>query len=200
VAKTIEAELQTYLGEVICRLPQAFDYTTDRECLAGNLMADALRWHAKADIGLVVPGPVFNKDLPSGDLTRERLWSICHSPGNPGQVKLPGSQLETLIQRGQDQDLAADRHPALRGQERGLMHLSGAEIIDGVVYIQNNPLQPNRIYHVAASDFEFEPVWGYTLEDWGVDPSYDMSAVMRDVLLDYLSGTPDLAIRLGRLR
>jgi 2',3'-cyclic-nucleotide 2'-phosphodiesterase (5'-nucleotidase family) len=196
--KTIEDELVTYLGEVICRLPRLFDYATDRECLAGNLMADALRWGAKAELGLVVPGPVFNGDLPAGDLTRERLWSLCHSPGNPGEVKLPGKHLADLIQRGLDPELAADRHPGLRGQARGFVHLSGAEIINGQVIHQGQPLQPDRIYHVAASDFEFEPVWGYTHEEWALEVSYDTSVIMRDVLDDYLRGSPDLAIRTGR--
>jgi 2',3'-cyclic-nucleotide 2'-phosphodiesterase (5'-nucleotidase family) len=197
--EVIEQELQQFLGQTICTLPQSMDLSIERECQLGNLMADALRWHEKADIGIVVPGVVFTDRLPAGPLTRERLWSRCPSPGNPGLALMRGEHLAEVIQRGLDPELAADRHPALRGAARGLIHLSGAHLRSGQIWVQDHPLKPEMVYRVAAADFEFEPVWGYVDEAWDIQPHYDTSIIMRDVLEAYLADSPDLNLSLGRL-
>lgn len=195
----IEAEIQQFLGQTICHLPQSMDFSTQQECLVGNLMADALRWSEKAEIGLVVPGPVFTDGFPAGPLTRERLWSQCPSPGNPGWSMMHGSYISQMVERGLDPEFAAERHPALRGVERGLIHLSGAVYRNGKILMDGQPLDPGRVYRVAAADFEFEPVWGYVDEAWEIQPTYDSSIIMRDVLEAYLNDNPKLNINSGRL-
>lgn len=195
----IEVELQHYLGQIVCTLPQPMDFAIERECRVGNLMADALRWWGKAEIGLVVPGPVFTDSYPAGPLSRERLWSLCPSPGNPGISTMRGMHLAQLIERGLDPEFAQDRHPALRGMARGLIHLSGAQVQQGKIVIGDQPLDHENHYRIAACDFEFEPVWGYVDEAWQIQPKYDVSLIMRDVLEAYLEKDPDLDIGLGRL-
>ena len=49
--KNIEAEIASYLTEVVGELAEPLEYTLGRECGAVNLMADMLRERMHADVG-----------------------------------------------------------------------------------------------------------------------------------------------------
>jgi 2',3'-cyclic-nucleotide 2'-phosphodiesterase (5'-nucleotidase family) len=195
----IEAELEEFLGEIICELAQPLDYATDRECGIGNLMADALRHRADAEIAVAVPGPNFTQGLPAGPLHRETLWTVCPSVDNPGVVNVTGVQLAALVQRGLDPEFAADRHRALRGSARGLMHLSGAVVRDGQLIVNGQPLDPERSYRVAGCTFEFEPVWGYADEVWQLAPDYELDVILREAVDEYVRTQNVTSVEMGRL-
>lgn len=195
----IENDLQGYLDEVIVELPQPLDLAFDRECGMGNLLVDALRTRTGAQVALAVPGPTFTGGLPAGPLTRGTLWATGPGTGNPGVVTLNGAQLAVLVQRGLDRELAAEKHPALRGQGRGLMHVSGAVVREGKLLIDGRPPDPQQRYRVAASDFELEPVWGYADEAWELTPAYEVEVIMRDAAEDYLREGDVFPLQMGRL-
>jgi hypothetical protein len=92
-----------------------------------------------------------------------------------------------LVTRGLDPERAAEQPGPLRGKARGLMHLSGAVMRDGRLWVGGQPVEPQRTYRVAGSDFEFEPVWAYTDEDWNLNPSYDVPTILREALEEYLA-------------
>jgi len=195
----IEAEVEEFLDEIIGELAHLLDYATDRECGIGNLMADALRHRADAEIAVAVPGPHFDQGLPAGPLRRETLWSICPSTANPGVADVTGAQLAAMVQRGLDPEFAADRHRALRGSARGFMHLSGAVARDGQLIVDGQPLDPERRYRVAGSDFEFEPVWSYTDEAWHLAPEYEADVILREAVDEYVRTQSILSVEMGRL-
>ena len=58
---------------------------------------------------------------------------------------------------------------------------------------------PARRYRVAASDFEFEPVWGYADESWELAPQYDVDVIMRDVVEAHLRAGEAFPLVMGRL-
>jgi 2',3'-cyclic-nucleotide 2'-phosphodiesterase (5'-nucleotidase family) len=186
-AGAIEAGVEQYLDEVIGELGVPLDFATDRECGVANLMADALRQRMDADVGAAVAGQAFSGPLPAGPLRRATLWDACPSPANPGVVTLTGAQLVELVARGLDPERAAERPNPLRGKARGLMHLSGAVVRDGRLLVRGQPVEPERGYRVAGSDFEFEVDWGYTDADWELHPSYDVPTILREALEEYLA-------------
>ena len=194
----IEKELEAFMGEIICELPQALDLALDRECALGNLLADALRDRTGADVALAVPGPTFIEGLPAGPLRRETLWAASPGTGNPGVTELTGAQLLALLKRGRDPEFAAEKHQALRGHGRGLMHLSGAVFRNNQLLINRQAPDPERRFRVAASDFELEPTWGYADEAWGLTPDYEVEVIMREVLEDYLRSGDVFPIEMGR--
>lgn len=199
VVEQIEREVQEHLSEIICHLPQPLDYAVDRECGMGNLLADALCFRYQADIAVAVVGPQFIAGLPAGPLRRETLWSSCPSTGNPGLMSMTGDQLSALVQRGLDAAFAADKHPAMRGRARGLIHLSGAQMRDHQLIIQGEPVEAEREYRVAASDFELEPFWGYVSEAWQLQPKYEVDVILREVLDDYLRVQDAISVEMNRL-
>jgi 2',3'-cyclic-nucleotide 2'-phosphodiesterase (5'-nucleotidase family) len=198
-ADALEAEVEQYLDEIIGELAEPLDFATDRECGVANLMADALRRRMDADVGVLVAGQAFSGPLPAGPLRRATLWDLCPSPANPGVVTLTGSQLVELVARGLDPERAVERLGPLRGKARGLMHLSGAIVRDGRVLVGGQPVEPEREYRVAGSDFEFEAIWGYADPDWNLQPSYDVPTILREALEEYLVTHSPVRAESGRL-
>jgi len=199
-ADAIEVEVEQYLDEVIGELVEPLDFATDRECGVANLMADALRQRMGAEVGVVVAGQAFSGPLPAGPVRRATLWDACPSPANPGVVTLRGWQLVELVARGLDPERAAERPGPLRGKARGLMHLSGAVMHHGRLLVGGQPVEPEREYRVAGSDFEFETLWGYADPDWDLQPNYEVPTILREALEEYLTAHSPVRVEPERLR
>ena len=197
--REIEAEAQPFLDAVIGNLAAPLDYAIDRECGVGNLLADALRTRMQADVGVVAAGQTFSGPLPAGPLRRGVLWALCTSAANPGVATMSGAQLAALIERGLDSDFAAERPRQLRGQPRGLFHLSGASMRGGQLFVGEAPLDEARDYRVAGSDWELEAYGGYTPADWELEIQYDVPTIMREAVEDYLVGKNNLVVAMERI-
>jgi 2',3'-cyclic-nucleotide 2'-phosphodiesterase (5'-nucleotidase family) len=198
-AATIEAEIERYLDEVIGELAEPLDCSRECECGVANLMADALRIYLDAEVAVVAAGQAFTGPLPAGPLKRVTLWDVCSSSANPGVVEMTGAQLLALVARGLDPKFARQRPKPLRGHERGLMHLSGASIRDGQLLVAGQPVDPDRTYRVAGSDWEFESYGGYASADWQLRPKYVVPTILREALENYLSQPRPVQVSLGRL-
>ncbi|MBK9944050.1 MAG: bifunctional UDP-sugar hydrolase/5'-nucleotidase [Kouleothrix sp.] len=194
-----EAQVAQFLSEVIGELAAPLDFATDRECGVGNLLADALRERMQADLALVAAGQAFSMALPGGPLTRLALWDACPSSANPAVVSLTGAQLVELLRRGLDLAFAAERPRMLRGQARGLFHLSGATFHNGQLLIGGQPVDPAREYLVAGSDWEFAHYGGYAAAEWRLQPRYDMPIILREAIEQYLAVHRPAHVPLGRL-
>ncbi len=195
----IEQEMLPFLNEIVGELTESLDYATDRECGTANLVADMLRERMNADIGLITASIGINAPLPAGPLTRKMLWDACPSPANPGVVDITGAQLTALIMKGQDLEFAKDSPRAMRGMERGLMHLSGAVIRNSRILVHDQPIEPEHMYRVAASDWELDTYGGYTDPAWELHPTYDVPVIIREALEDYLQHHRPVHVTMGRL-
>lgn len=197
--QTIEQEVLPFLNEIVGELAEPLDYATDRECGTANLTADMLRERMQADIGLITASAGILTSLAAGPLKRKTLWDTCPSPANPGVATMTGAQLTLLIMKGQDTEFAKETPRAMRGMERGLMHLSGAVIRDGRILIQNQPIEPEHTYRVAASDWELNTYGGYADPAWELHPTYDVPVIIREALEKYLQQHRPVHVTMGRL-
>lgn len=195
----IEAETERYLQDVIGELAEPLDHAVDRECGTANLMADMLREHMGAEIGIITACAAFTGPLPAGQLKRVTLWDVCNSPANPGIVPMTGTQLLAIVQRGLDREFAKDRPRPFRGQPRGLMHLSGAQMRNGQLFVGDQPVEPDRTYQVAGSDWELEDYGGYTDPEWKLEPHFDLPTILREALEMYLARHSPIRVEMGRL-
>lgn len=195
----IEAEVEQLLNGVIGELVEPLDFSTDRECGVANLMADALRAYTGAEVAIVEAGQAFAGSLPAGPVQRLILWEVCSSSANPGTVKMTGAQLAHMVQRGQDASFATETPRSHRGRARGFLHLSGASVRVGQLYIGEQAVELERIYKVAGSDWELNNFGGYTDPTWHLEPVYEIQTLMRDVVEAYLKGKPALSVQMGRL-
>ncbi len=198
--ESIEAEVEQFLAEIIGELVEPLDYASDRECGVANLMADALRHRMQADVGVTVAGQAFTGPLPTGPLRRMSLWDVCPSSANPGVVTMTGEQLREMVERGLDPDRATERPHSLRGQLRGLIHLSGASLRQGQLFVGEHPVDAERAYRVAGSDYEFEPVFEYVDAEWNLHPSYEVPTILREALEEYLMAHSPIRVESGRIQ
>ncbi|MGI9060959.1 MAG: bifunctional metallophosphatase/5'-nucleotidase [Ktedonobacteraceae bacterium] len=196
----IEAETEHYLQDTIGELEEPLDYASDRECGTANLMADMLREHMSAEVAIITPGVAFIGPLPAGPLRRVTLWDVCNSPANPGVVTMTGTQLLAVVQRGLDPAFAQDCPRPMRGLARGLMHFSGARMQGGQLLIGGLPVEPERTYQVAGSDWELEPYGGYVEQAWNLQPHFATPTILREALETYLATHSPLRVEMGRLR
>ena len=162
-------------------------------------MADMLREHMAADLAVITASIAFTGPLPAGSLRRGTLWNVCSSSANPGVVTMTGAQLETLVARGLDPNLAKESPQAFRGLSRGLIHLSGACMRNGQLLVGDRPVEPEREYRVAGSDWELEPYGSCISPEWHLRPNYDVPSILREALEPYLVTHSPIHVQVGRL-
>jgi 2',3'-cyclic-nucleotide 2'-phosphodiesterase (5'-nucleotidase family) len=184
--EAIAAEVEVQLDEVVGELVDALNYASDRECAAASFMADVLRERMGAEVGVATAGASFTGPLPAGPVRRRTLFDVCPSPGNPCVALLTGAQLRDLIARGLEPQRAAETPRPLRGTPQGLLHLSGAEVRDGVLFVDGRPVEADRRYRVAGSDWELDVVGGYADPAWLLEVDYDVPTILREAVEDYL--------------
>ena len=187
----IERELETLLSEVVGRLDEPLELAYDRDCSSAQFMADVVRERLRADVGLCIAGTAFNAPLPAGLLTRGALYEACESPGVPAATMMTGEQLQELVAKGRDPAVAADVPHSFRGRARGLMHVSGAEWRDGRLLVNGKPVDLEREYRVASTDYEVEGYGGYAKAEWNLQPEYESPlAIVREVVEEHLARQP----------
>ena len=174
-------------------------FASDRECGTGNLVADMLRERLDAEIGLAAASNVVTADLPAGPLLRRTVWEACPSPANPTVAYLSGMQLLNLVRRGLDPVMAAERLRVLRGQPRGIFSLSGAAVQQGRLLVGGQPVDPERQYRVAATDWELDASGGYTEAEWQLAVRYDFPTIVREALETYLKTHRPVSVVMGRV-
>jgi 2',3'-cyclic-nucleotide 2'-phosphodiesterase (5'-nucleotidase family) len=165
-------------------------WSPDRECAAGNLVADVLCERLQAEVALVLGGH-WRSGLDTGDITVGQLYAACRSTANPGLTSLTGAQLAQFIRAGMVPEAMGRTPKALRGVPIGWPHVSGmrVRIKDGTpseFWIGNEPLQLDRIYRVAGTDLEFSEIIGYlVVPDELV--TYEVPTIVPEVLEDYFA-------------
>jgi 2',3'-cyclic-nucleotide 2'-phosphodiesterase (5'-nucleotidase family) len=180
----------------IGELSTPITFAADRLCGAGHLAADALRERAGVAFACTCAGNTIVKDLPAGRLSRLALWEACWSPAAIGVAELTGTQLTELVRRGLNRDYAAVSHSYTRGLQRGLLHLSGGTWQNDQLLIGGQAVESDARYRIAATDYEFEP-WperSYSDVEWGLQPVYDTTIMLREVLEDYITRHSPVAI------
>ncbi len=166
------------------------EWLPERECAAGNLVADMLRERTQAAVALVLGGH-WRSGLEAGDITVGQLYAACRSTANPGLTSLTGAQLAQFVQAGLNPEGIGRTPKALRGTPVGWPHVSGmsVRIKNGEpveFWIGGEPLQPDRTYQVAGTDLEFSEIIGYLrVPDELV--AYEVPTIVPEVLEDYLA-------------
>lgn len=187
-----QARAQQLMTRIVGTLTDPLDLADDRECSAGDLLADALLDRVRgAEIAFVLAG-LWETGLDAGSLTQGALYSANRSSANPAKVELTGGQIEQFLRAGLNPENAAKSPHALRGRKMGLPHVAGMTVhydpsnLDTLeVHVSGTPLEKERKYIAAATDFEFSDIAGcLVLPDEQVE--YEVPTIMPEVLEDYI--------------
>jgi 2',3'-cyclic-nucleotide 2'-phosphodiesterase (5'-nucleotidase family) len=164
-------------------------WSPDRECTAGNLVADMLRERTQADVALALGGH-WRSGLEAGDITVGQLYAACRSTANPGLTTLTGAQLVQFIRSGLNPEAIGRTPKPLRGIPVGWPHVSGMSVCikagDALEFwIGGEPLRADRNYRVAGTDLEFSELIGYlVMSDELI--AYEVPTIVPEALEDYL--------------
>ncbi|MFL6245009.1 MAG: bifunctional metallophosphatase/5'-nucleotidase [Thermoanaerobaculia bacterium] len=165
-----------------------FSRAYSAESPLGNLLADALRRSAGADVGLMNSGGIRN-DLPAGDLTYGDIFAVSPFDNYPTLVILTGAQLVDLLR-------------ATSTGQRGIMQVSGIrytydaskkglERFQSAVLENGQPIDPEKLYTVIMPDFIAAGGDGAADVMKGVPADrvqISYAAPIRDVLIQQLTG------------
>jgi 5'-nucleotidase / UDP-sugar diphosphatase len=171
------------------------------ETEGGNILGDALRLAAKADIALVNAGVFTGSGRPAATPTSETLLASLATPSDSlVVVSLKGAQIREALERSvwfAPQPFA------------GFLQVSGVKFTynpkaDGgnrlqKVTVAGQPLDDNKTYKVALPKALASGQQGYA-KIWGKDISQaDTQKTLGDALKDYLATSPTLAHVEGRI-
>ena len=87
----------------------------------------------------------------------------------------------------------------LRGQPRGIFSLSGASVRQGQLEVGGQQVDPERLYRVAATDWELDASGGYALAEWQLAVTYDFPTIVREALETYLQTHQPTSVPMGCL-
>jgi 5'-nucleotidase len=161
----------------------------DAESPLGDVLADALRAAAHADVALLNGGGL-RADLPAGPLTYGRLYEVLPFDNTVSTLTLTGAQLRALLD-------AAYAHRGGLFQQAGLrVTLSacqGPGRLEKVTLASGARLQPDKTYRVVMPDFLARGGAGLGEAIAELPPSsVDLGGALnvRDAILATLSKTP----------
>jgi 5'-nucleotidase len=154
----VAAVLDPYLRRVAAKRDQkvgiattaSFTRTYGAESALGNLLADALRKSAGADVGIMNSGGI-RSDLPAGELTYGDIYAVSPFDNYPTLVILTGAQLLDLLR-------------ATTTGQRGIMQISGlrytfdasktgTDRFVSATFDDGSPVDPEKLYTVIMPDF-----------------------------------------------
>ncbi|MBL8862003.1 MAG: bifunctional metallophosphatase/5'-nucleotidase [Planctomycetes bacterium] len=117
---------------------------------AGNLIADVLRAHALADVGVMNRGGI-RTDLAAGPVTRRDVFEICPFENNVTVVVLTGAELFELFRRS----VEGSAHSGLEvsgAVVEAARDAQGRRVLLGLT-VGGAPLERSREYRVALNSF-----------------------------------------------
>ena len=147
----------------------------------GNFMVDAFltmareKYNTEVDVALVNFGGIRLTQLPAGDVTRGKIFELMPFDNLLILQKIKGSVLQQLL------DLTADRGG---GPMAGLtMQIKDKKAVN--VMVGSAPLDPNRVYTIANSDFIANG--GDNADMLRSVPQITNGYLMRDAIFEYIS-------------
>jgi len=158
-------ELEAVVGVARVPLDGVTSHVRTSETNLGNVVADALRAEAGSDIAILNSGSIRgNRVFPAGPLTRKTLIEIHPFDNVVVKLAMPGRVVLQALNSG------VDKLPAPAGmfpQVSGLKAIVDPSAPPGSrvrnVQVNGQPLQLDRTYTVAISDFTLRGGDGYTM-------------------------------------
>jgi 5'-nucleotidase len=188
-------QVQDLLNRPIGQTTTFLNLNYFQECALGNFLADVLRDRMETEIAFVVTG-MLDEAIPAGAVTFGDLCRASSSTANPGRAELSGQEIWETLNYGLRPEVTQERPPPLRGNPQGILQVSGLEITYDPytdpdeqvieILVGTEPLDFERRYSVAATDWELGELTEYTYLDQR-EVTYDVPTILREAMEEYLA-------------
>jgi 2',3'-cyclic-nucleotide 2'-phosphodiesterase (5'-nucleotidase family) len=176
------------LNEVATTVDDPIERTEDAATVSGsrlgNLVTDALRWKADADVALSPPGGIRSGDPLSGEITVADIVSLSPYEDDLAVVELSGDQLRDAfiaVPLGYHNDDFPERYSS---------HVSGAHFVwddeAGEVVeltVDGSPVDPQEQYRVAVADYLVHT--DHVNDAFDEDDVVERCGLARDAIVDF---------------
>ena len=192
-AGQLEVEMARVVGNTSVPLVGDRDVIRSQETNLGNLVADAMRDYAKADIALTNAGGI-RAGIDAGPITVGEVLTVLPFDNELVTVDLTGDQVLQVLRRD----------AALPAKDGGFLQVSGVrfvarggEVAD--VKAGDQALRPEKLYRAVTLDFLLTGGNGYEAFTHGRNPK-PLGVMLSRVFTDYLKAHGSVAPRVeGRI-
>jgi 5'-nucleotidase len=195
----LDEKTNLVLGEAAQKLEGGNNEIRTRETNLGNLLADLARQHAGTEIALINAGMV-RSSIPAGPVTLKRIMEVLPFDSTLTSFHITGEQLKGALEN------SVSRLPQSAGRFLQVSGItvsfdstapSGSRITS--VLVNGSPLDPARLYSVAADHFIAEGGDGYSIFLQAINRR-DHQIPLRDVLVSALKSGLLTAMEEARIR
>lgn len=180
-----ERDLEAWLVEPLAVLGEPVPWQELNDSAIARLVIEALLASHPGDVGMLIAGHC-TAGLPAGTVSRGDVWEAISSPGNAATASVPGEVLRAMIEKGVSEEYAATVPRTFRGRPYGTLHLVGAEVRDGEVYVAGTPVDRHRSYRVTGSDLELS-TYGLLVADEPDDLVVHTPVILPELLERHLA-------------
>lgn len=198
-------DVQKQLGRFVGQTATFLNVEYFQECGLGDLLADVLRERMEAEVAFVVSG-MLDEAIREGPITFGDLCRATSSTANPARTELTGAEILEMLNYSMRPEVTQERPGPLRGNPQGILQVSGLQVTYdpygdpkrqvAEVLVGAEPLNLERPYSVAATDWEFGELTEYTDLRQG-KVIYDVPTILREAIEEYLGEHSPVSIALG---
>lgn len=118
----------------------------------GKLMADAIRWYGKADIGLQNDGGVRLNKMPVGSITLKQVYQLDPFDNEVIKLRMTGTEIKSLFVEAYSKDKEVPLYCS--GLECKLVSNEYEEFVDVELYLPSGkPLQVDKKYNIVINSY-----------------------------------------------
>ena len=199
LATELDARIQAEYGRVVAEVAVPLVRDSSRESNIGNWITDAFRAETGADFA-VTNSTGIRADAATGPLTRFDIHSISPFPNSLCTFRARGEQLLAFARKNALKAVGAGDGEKAIVQVSGLTYSYGPDGAVSDLRVAGQPVEPERIYVGATSDFIAVSQADKYL---GFEPAMIQSSgrLIFDVLCEAAARTSPIAARVeGRMR
>lgn len=192
----LDKGLAVIVGETKVDLDARESAVRAQEAPIGDLIADAMRAYAKADVAITNGGGIrTNRVYAAGSLSKKDILGILPFGNTVISLRLTGDQLKAALENGVSQvEKGAGRFPQVSGLSFTYdpTRPAGQRVLE--VKVGTEPLDPAKIYVVATNDYMGNGGDGYSVFK-GVPRviAENGAPLMAQVVMDYIQAQGNVA-------
>ncbi|MFC4359162.1 bifunctional metallophosphatase/5'-nucleotidase [Halobium salinum] len=198
-ARMAESGLRAVVATVDDPIERTEETVFGGECRIGNLVADAYRWAADADVGIQNSGGVRTGPALAGEVTTGDLVSVLPFEEHVVVAELTGRELEAVFREFAGARLDFGEPDWWHG------HVSGAELVWDdtagelvAARVGGDPVDPEATYRVATSEYLLHT--DHELPTLGARHRAGEYGIQHEVLAAYVRETGAAVDVEGRMR